>query len=220
MLLLGYAVEMYLKAALAKAYVGCRTASGDQIGLFDRDVRRFGHDYARLAAAIEFEVSAQDLDDLHLLRQMVVDSARYPLMPARDLTDKDLGRFDELNTTTGTIWSEEKFNALVVLVKRTRAYAQMIDADSKAPASFGRFMPINDDGYWVSRTGGHLSPRIVFRYSSEMVSAGRNTLEALREVVGSDGSWMVQRLWDEASILEDGTKKTEVRRGSSHFAPP
>ena len=62
MLLLGYAVEMYLKAGLAKAYRGCSD------GMFDRDVTRFGHDYKRIAAAIEFPGLPQDDEYFELLR--------------------------------------------------------------------------------------------------------------------------------------------------------
>lgn len=219
MLLLGYAVEMYLKAALVKAYRGCRGAYGQQTGMFDRDVRRFGHGYVRLAAAIEFATSDSQRRELGLLHEMVVDSARYPLMPDHAMTGTDPHRVDALNATTRAIWSEDQFVSLDDLVGQVREHASRIDQDSKVPAHFGPCVRIDDDGYFVSRSGGRLSPRIVFRYSRKMTQTGRGHLEALREEVVASCDWHAAHVWNSATILEAGAQRTHCRRGDGSFAP-
>ena len=74
MLLLGYAVEMYLKAGLAKAYKGC---SED---MFERDVKgRFGHKLVSLAKEIVFPLKDDDEKNFILLQGMVLADARYPV---------------------------------------------------------------------------------------------------------------------------------------------
>lgn len=219
MLLLGYAVEMYLKAGLAKAYRGCRGADGRQPGMFDRDVKRFGHDYVRLAAAIEFGTSASQERELGLLHAMVLDSARYPLMPDQTSTGADPSRFQKLNATTRAIWSEEQFESLTALAEQVREHAGRVDRDPELPAHFGGCVRIDNDGYFVSRSGGHLSPRIVFRYSRKMTQEGRGCLEALHEQVVISGDWHAAHMWHAATILEDGAQRTHCRRGNPAFAP-
>ena len=210
MLLLGYAVEMFLKAGLAKAYRGCRS------GMFDRDAKHFGHDYKHIAAAIEFPGTSQDGEHFELLHAFVTDSSRYPLMPDPCLSADDSGRFKRINEVTDTIWSRAMFVALNSLAQRVRDHAQRIDCDSSNPASFGRLVAMGEDGYLISRMGGHLSPRIVFRYST---NSKRNNLVELREDVSGNGGRIVDLYWDQAVIIEDGESRTEVRQGLPSFAP-
>jgi hypothetical protein len=74
MLLLGYSVEMYLKAGLAKAYRGCSKE------MFERDVKgRFSHKLPSLADEIAFPLQNGDEANLNLLRDMVLVDARYPV---------------------------------------------------------------------------------------------------------------------------------------------
>lgn len=55
MLLLGYSVEMYLKAGLAKAYKGCSE------NMFSQDVKgRFGHKLKKIAQEISFDFENGD----------------------------------------------------------------------------------------------------------------------------------------------------------------
>jgi hypothetical protein len=211
MLLIGYAVEMYLKAGLAKVYRGCRS------GLFDRDSKRFGHDYKRIASAIEFPGSLQDLKDFQLLHSLVTNLARYPLMPD---SNPQTNRAKRINEVTQIIWSRERFIQLNVLAKRVRDHSARIDCDHNNPASFGGFISIDADGYVKSRMGGHLMPRIFFRYSTEMSISGRNTLEDIRKLVDGSGDWVLDHFWEQAAIVEDGLERSEVRQGLAALGPP
>ncbi|XAH25444.1 hypothetical protein AAFF27_09695 [Xylophilus sp. GW821-FHT01B05] len=74
-------------------------------------------------------------------------------------------------------------------------------------------LPVGQDGYLTYRIGGHLSSRIVFRYSTEMVKAGTNTLDNIRKEVKGAGGLVLEKIWDDAVILEDGKKKTIAHQG-------
>lgn len=71
-LLLGYAVEMYLKAGLAQWLRNCPES------LFAVDTKRYGHDYARLADDLEIDASLAPRDLLEFLSKAVTLEARYP----------------------------------------------------------------------------------------------------------------------------------------------
>ena len=66
MLLIAYAVEMYLKAGLAKAYFGCSEE------MFARDIKsRFGHRLVSLANEISFPLTSNEEMHLVCLRDMM-----------------------------------------------------------------------------------------------------------------------------------------------------
>lgn len=102
MLLLGYSVEMYLKAGLAKAYHGCSEE------MFRRDVRSlYRHNLIKAAREIEFQFAPKDEANFGMLKDMILTDARYPI----EVSDPTVF-IDSANSQTFRIWSEKNFTEL------------------------------------------------------------------------------------------------------------
>lgn len=201
LLLLGYAVEMYLKAALAKAYVGCSEP------MFDRDVRnRFGHHFPQIAEEIAFVSSQQDRNDLLTLKNLVLFGARYPVKG-----DNRRGYRELENARHTQAWDNKEFRRLCKLATRIKAHAQRIDRDSRRPASM-KFLRIDSDGMLAFRAGGHLPPRITYRLSSAQQKAGLTSHTELRQLFAVPSLLEIALVWDQALIVEDTRKATVVHQ--------
>lgn len=210
MLLLGYSVEMYLKAGLAKAYYGCSEE------MFSRDVKvRFGHRLVLLAHEIAFALELEDEPKLNLLKDMVLVDARYPIH-----VDEVVSYSEAVNEQTRRVWSEDNFNSFLELADRVRKHSMKIDNDSKNPASY-KSWNIDDDGYLAFRIGGHLPPRITYRVSTVQEQNSAASLSDVKSLFASIpiralGVPTLNEYWDQTLIFEDGKKpdgrgKTFVR---------
>lgn len=199
MLLLGYSVEMYLKAGLAKAYYGCSEE------MFNRDVKnRFGHKLVPLAKEIAFVFVDEDEKNLNLLKDMILFDARYPIS-----APKGLPGFDAVNQQTGRIWSSKTFEVLIELANRIKEHSGTIDANSKNPA-FLRSFNVDEDGYLLFRVGGNLPPRITYRLSSVQERECKTSLDDVKALFVSPQFQRLRCYWDRAWIYEDGKKKTRI----------
>lgn len=205
-LLLGYALEMYLKAGLAKAYQGCSEE------LFDRDVRRFSHEFKKIAKEIAFEITPQDTKDLSVLRDMVLFGARYPVKPDDDGTylKQQAKRMHQVATRA-------EFTRMRQLVIRVKSHASRLDMDNQNPASFSR-VAIDADGYVAFRSGGHLPSRVTVRYSTAQRKAGEDNLKSLHDLASKSDQPILMRLWNggQAKFRED--KHPEEGEGGSRNA--
>jgi len=190
-LLLGYAVEMFLKAGLSKAYAGCPET------LFDRDLRRYSHDFKKLAKAVAFDATYQDKQDLNTLREMVLYDARYPVKP-----DEQTSAIELQADRTSVIWSRAHFTRLRHLVLRIKAHVAKIDRDSTNPCSVTS-IAVDDDGYVVYRVGGWLPPRVTYRFSAAQLAAGESNRESLRALAEAGQLALLIHYWDEAKFHED-----------------
>ena len=195
MLLLGYSIEMYLKAGLAKAYQGCSER------MFKRDIMQYGHNFVRLAKDISFALRKGDGKNLDCLRKMVLTDARYPIFVVSGETLND-----EINQQTGRIWSHVNFQAFTELANRVNDHARSIDADRNNP-SFCRSIVVDDDGYLTFRQGGNLPPRVTYGLSAVQKSTGRTSFDDIKAIFLS--AFPVQySMWEHAWIYEDGEDKT------------
>ena len=205
MLLLGYSVEMYLKAGLAKAYYGCSKE------MFERDVKdRFGHRLVSLANEIAFPLSDEDERSLDLLKNMVLVDARYPVF-----VPKGVPYADAVNQQTGRIWGRETFEVLTELANRIKEHSKSIDANSKNPTSRMSFN-VDDDGYLAFRVGGDLPPRITYRVSSVQQRDCKTSLDDVKALFGSPRFQQLRYCWESAWIYEDGEKTTSLRARPSN----
>ena len=192
-MLIGYAIEMYLKAGLAKAYARCAES------MFKRDVKsRFSHNLERLAEEIAF---SSDPDEKNALKELTetLQAGRYPPFAddARDHARK-------VNAQTRKQWNDDEFRSIVTLAKRVRAHAARIDGDSKN-SSFTDSLRIDEDGYVAFRMGGHLPTRITYRVSSNLRKTGETALlNVVDLLVRHDPNRIINRYWPKAVILEDG----------------
>jgi hypothetical protein len=208
MLLLGYSVEMYLKAGLTKACFGCPEE------MFKRDVKtRFGHDLVSLAKEISFDFKEGDKASFEHLENMVLFDARYPVF-----VPKGQDHTNVANQQTQKIWSKEKFNIFCMLAEKVREHARAIDNDSNNPSIRGSYS-VDQDGFLVFRDGGHLPPRITYRVSSVQIKNGATSLGDMKTLFASPkknkkslftSSWytLLHHCWDSAQIYEDRKGKT------------
>ena len=134
MLLLGYAAEMYLKAGIVKAYIGCSHQ------MFDRDIKRlYRHNFPKMAEELKFSLSDGDREDLATLQNMVLADARYPIEIG------DGGSYaDAKNEQTSRIWNSDNYARLLELVNRLRAHSSLIDADCDCPCTYFSYQIDND----------------------------------------------------------------------------
>lgn len=198
-LLLGYAAEMYLKAGLAKAYVGCSAE------MFDRDLkRRYGHQLSSMARDIDFPTLEEHLSDFQLLKQYIVVDARYPVTPQ---PDQDF--LNATNSRTSVVWSRRRFAALCRLVRTVKDHVTQIDRDEQNPRS-GNRIDWGDDGYLAWRSGGHLWQRLTFKTPKEIEVNKVEDLEIVRNVFDANLPFHAQ--WESIIVLEDKHKETKVWR--------
>ncbi len=165
-LLLAYTIEMYLKAGVVKAFAGCSEAS------LDKCLRTFGHQYEDIAKEIELPLNAVDAEHFEALGRMVTTGARYPVAVVAGAAPGYGDRAALENARTFPIWSEDNFAEWLDLAARLRAHAQQIDRDPACTAHFGS-QQIASNGWIAWRRGGHLSPRITWKPSSEQRAAGQ-----------------------------------------------
>ena len=211
MLLLGYAVEMYFKAGLVKAYLGCSTE------MLERDLKsRFGHKLSELAKETAFPLNGADENNLGTLKNMILVDARYPIFMPKGRTYADA-----VNQRTSEIWSDDEYDALSALAHRVREHTSKIDSDSSNRSLF-RSLNIDQDGYLAFRMGGRLPPRITYRLSTEMRNA-QKTSEALmaevKNLFDTDRYSQIVRYWDRASINEDGKDSNGQQKTHTHQQP-
>lgn len=192
-LLLGYAVEMYLKSGLAKAYAGCSES------MFERDLKsRFRHNLPQIAQEIGFHANPEQQRLLSELRETLL-AGRYPLH-ASDGEEY----MTSVNARTSNEWNEKIFRALIDLATRIRAHVARIDFDSNAPA-FKRSVLVDADGYVAFRSGGHLPTRITYCLSSEQKSRGQTKAQDVISLL-TEGNALrfITSNWNSAEVYEDG----------------
>ena len=201
MLLLGYSVEMFLKAGLVKAYYGCSEA------MFDRDIKkRFGHNLVSMANELAFSVNQDDITNLNSLANMVLLDARYPVFVPHNASYSHT-----VNQQTERIWSEQNFTILTELANRIRKHSKTIDADSDNPVSLESYT-VDADGYLAFRIGGHLPPRITYRPSSIQRTSGKSSLDDMKALFRNSRFLRLKHCWHRAWIYEDGCRKTSRMR--------
>ena len=192
-LLVGYAVEMYLKAGLARAYAGCAES------MFKRDVKiRYSHNLAKISREIAFPSAASDNKRFRDLKERLV-AGRYPPFASNGVDDMEY-----VNAQTHKEWSDDEFKKTYDLATRVRAHCARLDSDNKCPAK-RMSVSIDEDGYLAFRTGGHLPTRITYRVSSVQRKHGETTLQDVISLFkGDDRFHRINCDWDNAMILEDG----------------
>ncbi|MBD4616919.1 hypothetical protein [Xanthomonas citri] len=203
-LLMGYAVEMYLKAGLAKWLVGCEKA------LLDVDVRQYGHDYVRLASDLEIDEAVAPRDLLSFLKNAVTLEARYPAQPNPGETP-----IEAINRRTSNLWNEETFKEICRLAKRLRDHVKLMNSDRRSPASTQRF-ELPAGGYLVMRRGGHLPSRVTVRPPEGQAWGYSEITDALQRCP----SFEVQQFWSQCEIHLVARRAGKRCDGSKKIYPP
>ena len=140
-LLVSYAIELFLKAGLTRVYVGCSKK------LFERDVKRYGHNLVKLAREIEYPLPDATKKHLRELQSVILSEGRYPFLSE----NSELQR-DRVNQRAHRFWSDERFEDLRRLAGAIRTHALMLDGDSKNSAWYSN-AAIDCDGHFAFRCG-------------------------------------------------------------------
>lgn len=195
-LLLGYAVEMYLKAGLAKWLRHCPEY------LLLGETKYYSHDYKLLADDLEIDEATAPRALLEFLSKAVTLEARYPAIAEGSET-----AIDAINRRTSNMWGTERFKELCRLAKRLRAHVQRMNGDERNPSSTQGF-DVAGGGYLVFRIGGHLPSRITARPPNGQ-SWDVNDLTQLLESIES---FEIKRFWKVCALyLDDGRRSKLVR---------
>ncbi|MEA9578792.1 hypothetical protein VC218_07640 [Xanthomonas nasturtii] len=194
-LLMGYAVEMYLKAGLAQWLTHCPEA------LFLTDIRQYSHDYKRLADDLGIDAQIAPRDLLQFLSKAVTLEARYPASPREGETP-----IDATNRRTSDLWSDARFKAICLLVKKLRIHVVQMNSDRRNPR-YSTGFGLESGGYIVMRVGGHLPSRVTVRppggkaWTNKKINA---VLEAIPSIA-------VQQRWRQCSIYLHHAEKGSQR---------
>lgn len=181
-LLLGYSLEMFLKAGVVRLYIGCPE------DLVRAELRNFGHKYGETAKRIHFKKTGPDGGDFNILSRSVIEDARYPVTP-----QQDKNYIAELNKITCINSSQKTYERLETLVRRVRSYVSKLDNDSSNGASYTA--RDTDFGYFAARFGGGLPPMITYKTDAPL------DLDELHQKILSH-STIVGR-WEDYTIFED-----------------
>ncbi|WP_372380898.1 hypothetical protein [Xanthomonas sp. NCPPB 1754] len=203
-LLMGYAVEMYLKAGLAKWLMGCERT------LLDGDAKGYGHKYEQLANDLEIEEAVAPPDLLRFLKNAVTLEARYPAQPNPGETP-----IEAINRRTSNLWNEETFRDICRLAKRLRDHVKRINSDHRNPVSTQRF-ELSGGGYLVMRRGGHLPSRVTVRPPDGQQWDYAEITDALQRCP----SFEVQQFWNQCAIYLHTTKLDNKKSGSQQVPAP
>ncbi|MBV1929543.1 MAG: hypothetical protein KUG81_08545 [Gammaproteobacteria bacterium] len=171
-LLLGYSIEMYLKAGLVCLHQ--HTARDNFVELLRK---KYSHNLSKVAQLLGIPLSGEEIASLDRLKDLVLDEARYPITP---LSEVDY--INQVNKLNQKIWSVDQYQDWVELASKISDSVRKIDSDSSNPVSFSRY-EINDDGYCVFRFGGNLPAYLLTKYSTEQKDNGSNNSEDLIELL-------------------------------------
>ncbi|MDR9229599.1 hypothetical protein FEP08_05161 [Burkholderia multivorans] len=212
-LLLAYAVEMYLKAGLVKAYRGCPEP------LLGRDLKTlYGHDLVAAAKAIDFPDVEANQARFQLLKDAVTFDARYPIAPKQGIPFHDLK-----NRQTARIWCERDFRKTIALALRVRKHVKRIDSDQCNPSSIRSFS-IEEGGFLTYRVGGNLRPRITFALGAHQNAGPANMVGVVKDeaierkfihrLMHEVNDPVLDGLWKRATVLYDDGKRTRDITGA------
>jgi hypothetical protein len=189
-LLLSYALELFLKAGLVPIYHECSKE------LFERDLKRgYSHepDKDRAGGAISHRERGTRHPEVRPAMRLYY--ARYPLMvPDEREHTKEWNAQDRGALGPGTVHAGRQ-----ACTRRSQA-RRPSRSDSSNPADFTSYQ-IDDDGYFSFRCGEHLPPRITVKYSTKQRRARKNNRRALLAMIRQVRTLpLVERYWKTAEF--------------------
>jgi hypothetical protein len=155
-LLLGYAIETFLKSGLVRLYQHVERED------FLRIIKKhYGHDLSKAASDLGIKLMPEQTKSLQRIRELILDEARYPVTP------KSKKHYSSTtNKINSEIWSAEVFNEWLAIAETIRDYVHKIDFDSDNPAIIKPYK-LGFDGYFILRFGGNLPPYLIAKFSKE-----------------------------------------------------
>ncbi|WP_054070300.1 hypothetical protein [Pseudomonas syringae group genomosp. 3] len=193
-LLIGYAVEMYLKSALAQIFIGC----SEQI--FKITAKRLSHNLLHLCQYVYFPIDKQTQADLVALQASILEEARYPvsLKSGEDHYQKHSNR-------TSRQYDQENYNRYCELAKSLKKHAEKLRGSHDDVVCSSTWTILND-GYITMRCGGGVPGRVTFRLSREMEST-LDPLQELESMIRATSPHLAAA-WDDFEIYEEVVEVT------------
>ncbi|WP_417358806.1 hypothetical protein [Gallaecimonas pentaromativorans] len=200
-LLLGYSIEMYLKAGLVCLHR--YTVRDDFVELLRK---KYSHNLSQVAQLLGIPLSSEEIKNLDRLKDLVLDEGRYPITP---LSENEY--ISQVNKLNQEIWSVKQYKAWVELASKIEDFVRKIDTDSSNPVSFSRYQ-IDDDGYCVFRFGGNLPAYLLAKYSTEQKENGGNNPNSLIDLLieklpESITKSVISRYRNEIKVINLGKRK-------------
>ena len=188
MLLIGYAVELFLKAGLIHVYIGCPTS------LFKREIKhRYSHNLVKLAKDIDFPLFSQSCPRLKWLKKIILSEGRYP-----NFANNKAEAIKLQNQRALRFWDDDKFEDFCNLATSIREHVIRIDQDADNPMVYAQ-RRIHRDGYFAFRCGGNLSPRVTVKFSSIQKANCRDNKEDLKRwILGNMSNPQIKKYWETA----------------------
>ena len=169
-LLLGYAIELVLKAGVVKYCRGLPDA------LVKESVKKYSHKSEKMAIDLGMRLESGEKEMLVEMEQMVRADGRYPLSEEDSI--KHIELYNKLNEK---FRDEEYYDAFWDIYQKLFAAVKLLDNDRANP-SHVMVNTIDQDGYLVVRHGGGLPIRATIKYSSEQKESNKGNLSSLKDL--------------------------------------
>ncbi|WP_020413259.1 hypothetical protein [Microbulbifer variabilis] len=205
-LLMGYAIELALKAGIVKLYKQI------PIHLAESNLKKeYSHKLDLMVQDLGISLDKRENELIKLLIDFILEKARYPI----SAQNRDDHR-NEWNINQRNLQSDDLYKGFLALHEKIIDFTKSADRTSKNPAASGT-AKFGDDGYFTFRLGGNLPTRIVFKYSSTQVESSQNTLEDLREIISVNSNLhpyfhMLINNWSDIDFFEHTWRDKLVRR--------
>ena len=178
LLLMGYAIELALKAGVVKFYRNIPRH------LAEKNLKRgYSHKLDLMAEDLGIDLLEREIELLNLLIDFILEKARYPIVAS----DKD-AFIIKWNENQRNLQSDTLYSEFSSLHKKIMAFTKLADRTSENPVTFGTFI-IDNDGYLSFRFGGNLPTRITFKYSEDQVRNKENSIESLKELLSLNSDY-------------------------------
>lgn len=201
-LLLGYAIELLLKAGIVSLLISAPRR------LLEKKVKDYGHKLLNIVDDLQLVLSKEERNLLASLSSYIVQETRYPLAPTS--TDEYC---NESNQITRFVSSDENFRLGIDLFHHLRKIMIDIDGTANDPKIYAR-MEMDVNGYIVFRVGGTLPPIIIIKFCDSQIASGLNTLSHVQYLLSEKNkndmsihSRLMEKTWESAIFYLADNKK-------------
>jgi hypothetical protein len=149
LLLLGFALELFLKSGILALYIGAPKEA------FDGDIKnRFNHYLDKIAKELCLDLCNDEYDMLIKMTNFIKKYIKYPL----EINNNE-DYLKTHNERAREIWDDERYDSWIVLYEKIKQQVKIIDHCTE-DVMFGGYWEINSEEYIHYRRGGKLPPII------------------------------------------------------------
>ncbi|WP_318415959.1 hypothetical protein [Photobacterium leiognathi] len=205
-LLLGYALELLLKSGIVSLLIHAPK------NILEKKVRAYSHDLLEIAKDLHFELSNEECSLLETLSSYIIRETRYPVAP-ESLLDYN----SKTNDIVFFVSNDENFTLGLSVFNRLKEFVKSLDGTSD-DIKFHTRMEMENNGYVVFRTGGHLPPIFIVKFCQTQIELGTNNLCTVKKLLLEKNqvnktihSHLMEKSWDSAYFFVVSGKKGLMR---------